>query len=430
MRNRIIFWSLIGLLIRLAIMPFSFHGHDIFFINHPAFEFIEKGAWNPYLYLSENFASTADISYYPPFLFLIMAAFLFLQKFLLANLSGLFSLYEFCNFTWEGNTINFADMFLKYQLFRTLFVFKVPYLLFDFLTGWLLFKLLKGFDKNKALLAYIIWMFNPFVLHSCYALGQIDIITTFFIVACIYFILLKKRYLAMGVLSLGVLTKIFPVLLVPFAILLTADKFKDRAKLLLIFFIPLILLIAPFYIPAPKAFVDSVLFSPGGIPEIRRNLFLIGYSCLLILCFFKRKDEKTNEARVDFLIAASTIVFLIFFSFYIVTIRYFVMVTPLLIYLGAKNKKLWPYLAIFTVSLFMLRTAGNSQQWGLFAALHPEFFTSLPILDSYLNLLINVKLIHQFMYRLFFASSLVMALHILINNKHNLKFFGIKNEKS
>lgn len=410
MKRDIIKWTFIGLLIRFLIMPFSFHGHDIFFIYYAPFKFITQGAWDPYLFIKENFPQGIDNPYFPPGLFFIISAFLFLFKFLLSNLHNLFSVFETWNFTWQGNAVHFADIFTDHQLFRTLFLFKIPYLIFDFGIGLFLVQILRS-DEKKSLLAYKLWMFNPFVLHSCYALGQIDVISTFFVMAAVYCIYSNRRYWVMLLLTLGILTKTLPILLVPFAILFSADTLKERLKLSLAVIMPLIAIIAPFYLSSKSTIFEALFFSGGGIGSFRQSVFIVAYlGALSIFLFLKRQDK----IDLDSVISSFVVVLLLFFAIYIVTIRYFILITPLLIYMAMKNKKFWIYNIIFIVTLFELRAAGNTQQWGLFAALHPEFFSSLPISDSYLNLAINVLYVHKIMYRLFIISSLAMVIHILV----------------
>lgn len=420
MKRQILRWTFIGLLVRFLIMSFSFHGHDIFFVYYFPFKFIREGAWNPYLFATENFSESLQGGnlYFPPGVFFIISAFIFLLKNFLPKLDDLFSLFESWNFAWQGNAMHYAKIFIDLQLFRTLFIFKLPYLIFDFGAGFFLFQILKS-DKKRGLWAYRLWMLNPFVLHSCYALGQIDIIPTFFVMAAIYSIFSNRRYLAMVLFSFGVLAKIFPAILIPFAILLLGASFKERLKLSLSVILPIAVVLLPFYISSPNALINALFPTYIKIPFYKEAIFVAGYFAILILFFFVKRK---NYLDLDLLISSFIIALLLFYSFYVVTIRYFILITPLLIYIALKNKRFWLYNILLFLMLFEVRAAGNSQQWGLFAAVHPEFFSSLPIAESYLNLLINVKYIHQIMYRSFVFLSLLMAVHILVVNRNNFEF--------
>jgi hypothetical protein len=403
------------------IMPFSFHGQDIFWINYLPFKWVNYGIWDPYGFIKEAFPQVA-YNYYLPLLFFIISAFDFLFRPFLPLLGGLFSIFETWNFSVSGNTVQYASIFYDFQLFRTLFVFKLPYLVFDFAAGWLLFKILSHSRQEEGFLAYKLWMFNPFILHSCYALGQMDIIPTFFVVASIYFSFLNRRYWAVVFLSFGVLTKVLPVVLIFPAILIFGGNLRERLKLGLVFLLPLVFMHLPFWFSSGDA-VFNIFFAGQylGIPRIRFVLFVCVYFAVLLFLLFLRKKERID---LDVVILTFTAVLLLFYSLYNVTLRYFVLITPLLIYIAVRNKKFWFYNIIFLITLFELRAPGNTLQWGLFSPLHPEFFSSLPILDSYLNLAINVLYIHQFMYRLFIISSLAMVIHILLilTKKGTFKF--------
>lgn len=417
MRRSFIRWTLIGLLIRFLIMPFSFHGHDIFFIYYNPFKFLTQGAWDPYLWTSESFPQSAyNNLYFPPGMFFIISGFLYSVKFLLPLAGKLFSLFEAWNFTWEGNTVHFARLFTDCQLFRTLFIFKLPYLFFDFATGLILARLLLPDDKNS-LFAYKVWMLNPFVLHGCYALGQIDIIPAFFVMAAVYFMSLKRGYAAVLSLSSGILTKTLPVLVLPFAVILSAGAFKERLKLFLAASLPAAVIIAVFYFSSGNAVIEALFFSPGEIAAYRLFVFAAGYIFLFLFFFF---ISRRSGVSTDIIAASFAVVLLLFFSTYKVTIRYFIIVTPLLIYLSVKNRKFWVYIIFITTALFALRISGNTQQWGLFAALAPEFLSSLPVSDSYLNLAVNVLFVHKIMYRVFILFSMAMVVHILISYRHYL----------
>lgn len=400
-------WTFIGLLLRFLIMPFSFHGNDIFYVYYTPFKCLQQGLWDPYRFSGVYFPG--QYPYYPPLAFFLHVVFLFLFRPFLPNLHNLFSVYESRVNSISANTVQYASLFGNFDLFRTLFIFKLPYLIFDFLIAWFLFWVLKR-DNRKAVLAYILWMLNPFLLHN-YALGQFDVITAFFVMAAIYLIHRNRPVYACGLLSLGILTKTYPILLVPFAVFLLGKTFKEKLWLFFAVIIPLFLFITPFYLSSGSAIFKSLFFSDGGLHIVRLIIFICGY---LMLFWRFCLSKKTNQDGIEPSILSFTSVLFLYFAFYIVTIRHFVIISPLLIYVSVKYKKFWIYAVILLVTLFESRTAGNTLQWGLFSALYPEFFSSLPILDSFFNLLLNVKYIHQAAHRLFVFSGLIIIIHICL----------------
>lgn len=409
-------------------MPFSFHGHDIFWLNYLPFKFTEGEISDPYLYMQENLLGEKS-AYYPPGTFYIFVLFQFLFKPFLPKLKELYSVFASWNFTWEGNTIHFANIFADHQLFRSLFLFKVPYLICDIVIGFVLYLLLKE-DKKKALVCLIIWALNPFVLQSVYALGQLDIIIAMFIMLSLLAIKLNRPYLAVAFLSLGATVKVVPLILIPPVIIILGKTLRAQIKLAFVSLVFFLIPFVPFYLTSKFEVFNIVSYYNLRILPLRRDIFIITYLCLLaILWFLKRKDVD----RLRAVAIAFVSIFLLFYATYEVTLRFFVWVTPLLIIVAVWDKIFWLYNIVFFISLFELRTGGNSQQWGLFAALHPEFFSSLPILDSYLNLLVNVKYIHQYMYKLFVIFSGIMIVHIFTLNRNLFRFhlpIGTRDEKS
>ena len=423
-RNSIIKWSLFGLLIRVLIMPFSFHGIDIFQIYYFPFKLIQDGIWDPYRLNAEHLHWTVV---YPPVILIICAFNLLIFKPLLPQLSALFSHFEYWRSRWEGNTMHFSEILSDHQLFRTLFIMKIPYLLFDFGVGWILLKILKE-DHKKRLLAYKLWMLNPFVLQGCYALGQSDIVYTFFIMAAIYFIHSQRYSLSMVGLACGTFVKTIPAILIPYAVLVLGKSLRERFKLSAVAITTGILICLPFYLSS-QYILESLFFQTYHVSLFRLLAFLGSYSLFLCGLLFMKENKKTN---LDATITCFTLALLFLFIFYVVTIRYFIAITPLLIYLAVKNKKLRPLIIIPSVSLFLLKIGGNSQQWGLFAPLHPEFFSSLPIIDSYLGLVTNFTVIRQILYRIYFVSGFMLIIPLLWAFIKNSSFHflpkQIKNE--
>ncbi|KPK41822.1 MAG: hypothetical protein AMJ78_04425 [Omnitrophica WOR_2 bacterium SM23_29] len=406
--------ALMALLLRFLIMPFSFHGNDIFYLNYFPFKFIEYKTFEPYLITDQSGI------YYPPGIFYILVFFQFLFRAFLPKLNELFSVFAAWNFTSEANTINFADILTDHQLFRTLFLFKIPYLISDFVIGFVLFQLLKK-DKRKIFIALLMWALNPFALHSVYALGQFDIIVAMFIMLSLLAIKLERPYLAIACLSLGGSVKIIPLLLIPPLVFILGKTLKEKIQLILVALAIFITPFLPIFFTTSKLTVMNVLNfgSKIEISAFRKNIFFVAYLFFLTIPFLLKKEDIDKMKMTIF---SFVCILLLFFSLYRVNLRYFVWIAPLLILLVVQNRVFWIYIVVFLITLFELRAAGNAQQWGLFATLHPEFFSSLPIADSYFNLAVNVKYIHQAMYRLFVISSLTMVAHILVVNRHLLKF--------
>ncbi|MBI2026680.1 MAG: hypothetical protein HYS98_02575 [Deltaproteobacteria bacterium] len=410
MKYSIFKWLLLGLFLRLLIMPFSFHGHDIFYIYYYPFKFITQNFYDPYAWIALH---NPHNQYYSPLVLHFFSFFLIIFKPFLPFLENLFQTFEAWNFTWEGNSIHYASVFSDLQLFRTLFLFKMPYLICDLGCGWILTKLFE--DRSKAILAFKCWMLNPFTLHSAFALGQMDIIPTFLILAA--FISYKKSWIAATTLLLCAgLFKIYAILLLPYFAMTHLKTFSDRHKAVLWCLLFCSILYLPFLISSKTIALEALFFGSSRVSSLNTILFISLYVLLLIYLWWKcRTQTPTFESTFLSLI----IPLLLFFSLQTVTIRYFIVVTPMLIFLALTYKTFWIYNALFFISLFGMSLGGNTQQWGLFAPLEPRFFSSLPILDSYLTLFMDLKLIHQLLFRVFVITCLIVIAHsVYLVKKH------------
>lgn len=219
-------WIIIGILIRVVFMAFTHHP-DIHAIDFGAYLISQKGMiLGFYDYLSSLGADNpllriygADLFIYPPLAYLIPGFFMFL----------LGPLY---NFSFHNIfLLDTESAFGTFELFRHLFLLKLPYLFFDLLAGYLLFSIFKG-EKGKK--AFRLWMFNPLALYATFAMGQVDLFPTLAVIASIYFGLKKKNILAVLMLGIGGAFKLTPLLFLPLFVLILENDFLKRLKLLFI----------------------------------------------------------------------------------------------------------------------------------------------------------------------------------------------------
>jgi hypothetical protein len=408
-------WLLIGLFIRLLLMPFTFHGSDIFLNYYSPHVFLAKGAFDPYLYIARHFPLIGT-SYYPPVFYYFFYAWLLPLKLFLPRLEALYRFLEPNMLVYSFNTVHYAEFLKDFDLFRTLFVFKIPYLVCDYAIAMIISFLLKD-NPRQALTALRAWMLNPFVLHSAYMLGQSDLIPALCVMLAVWAVFKGKNYPAAIMLSLGAGTKGYPLLLLPALIILSAPRLSDKFKLTAVSAGVFFLVAAPFYFSSGFAFLGS-FNAYNAFPASRKIFFALPYLAWLFVLYRAGKD-----AQQDFYFIASsfTVILLLFYLAYTATLRHFIAVSPFLIILALKNRIFWVYNILFIVSLFYLRTAGNTQQWGLFAPLHPQFTSGLPIADSFLSLAVNVKYLHQLAFRVFALTTITMIVHLVYLNRDRLK---------
>lgn len=105
------------------------------------------------------------------------------------------------------------------NVFTDLVLVKLPAILCDLATGYLIFRISLGWlkDERHALLCMALYLFNPAILINSSAWGQVDAVLTLCVVLLCYFISQKKLPLAYAVFAVGFLLKpqmafVFPVL--------------------------------------------------------------------------------------------------------------------------------------------------------------------------------------------------------------------------
>lgn len=360
-------WILIGLVLRLILMPFTIHS-DIRAFDFGAFLISQKGQ---FLTFYDYFASldktnpliniySLDFFIYPPLAYLTPALFMFI-------------LSPFYNFS--ANAVFLGDMtkiFQTTEIFKIAFLLKFPYLLFDFLVAFLLLKIFKA----KGLQAFKIWMFNPVTLYATFAMGQFDIIPILLIVAGIFFALKDKKWLTVIMLGIGGAYKMFPLLFLPIFVLLLDKNFWIRLKLLVVGLLPYLLVITPYFLFSPiyrqAAFLASqtekmffMKLPLSGAEYL--SVFLVGYFLLLIIAA-RVKFQKDNFWRFGL------VLMLLFFSVTHYHPQWFLWLTPFLVWLWLTYKEKDRSLIILLFGCWLLLTLffENSLHIGLFSPVWPE----------------------------------------------------------
>ncbi|MDK6028800.1 glycosyltransferase 87 family protein [Ignisphaera sp. 4213-co] len=104
--------------------------------------------------------------------------------------------------------------------------YKFSSILFDTLLALLLYHVLKslGVGEKHSLLVEAIWCFNPLAIAASAWYGLFDSIPTFFVVLAIHLLNKSREYPSSVFLALGVLTKVFPLILLPTTLLAIATS--------------------------------------------------------------------------------------------------------------------------------------------------------------------------------------------------------------
>lgn len=292
---------------------------------------------------------------------------------------------------------------------------KLPLIIFDMALGILLAYSLEKSLRKKAL---IFWMFNPFTLWATVSIGQIDIYATFFIVLAYLFVKKEKLSLAALALGFGGAIKSAPFLLLPL-LLGMASTFKEKVKIIILSFLPLIVTIAPYLDSAE--FKKNALFAPQMEKSLFAKILLSGGEAifivptlLVIIYFFFYQQKRVAE---DFL-KYSAVILLTVLAFTHFHIQWFLWVTPLLIiiYLQRLDRSL--KLSLWTMSICvigMLFLFESSLQVRLFSPLLPGQAQSLGLAEILSSE--SIGNLRSFFASLFAASVIFFNISILNNGK-------------
>jgi hypothetical protein len=214
-------WIWTGLVIRLLVMPFTTHS-DLLSVYYRAHLFLEGRplqAFGPSLFNS------------------VHGGYLWLIKPLIPY-STMWGSPGQNSYSMVFDWLTFVN---SPVVFRQLFLFKLPYLGFEILAVWVLLKLIKP-EQKASVLAF--WMLNPVVIFSTYIFGRFDIIIVFLILSALYLAKEERPNLALIVLGLAVLLRVYPVILIlPFALILKREA-AARVRLALLGFLPFALSVA------------------------------------------------------------------------------------------------------------------------------------------------------------------------------------------
>jgi len=232
-----------------------------------------------------------------------------------------------------------------------LFLLKCPYLLTELLLVWLLLRQTTG-EAARRRLSWFLWL-NPVTCFFVYLCGTWDIIPVTVMVGGL--LLLPRQPGWAGLCwALAAIMKAFPVLLMPFVVLLGARTREDRVYLGASIVLPLL-----FFLLVGQSFGVSMLATAFGLPHYgmltgaqlslqpphdRLYLFLVGYVVLLL------HAGRRGEASRLGLVRYGAAVLLGFYSLAFFHPQYFFWCLPLLAILVAEDRGL--------LKLFILQVIG------------------------------------------------------------------------
>ena len=373
-RTSILKWLLIGLLIRVTLMPITVYYPDLLGIY-----------WRSSLiaYNKMPWAGGGQM-----FAHYLHAFFLWIFKPLMPYFNNI--LY---NPTMDPGLPQ--DMFIAFvrhpNVFRTLFLFKVPYLIFDVGCAFLLLRIFQ--DHKKGVLAFIFWIVNPIVIFATYIAARYEGIPAFFILLSLYYA--KKNLPTRSLLSLGisVIVRWYPLILLPFFIIILEKKLVKRLKLGFWGLLPLglMMILARWFGGSHEVKVLTQIpwhenfFAMGFyLGHLYDNVFIfvVAYTFLLLYAYFNTNYSFTSLWK------AALVLLLIFFATCFFHVHYLMWLIPFLTLQIVEDRR---FIGLFVAQVlcFVVYTF----QWGQ----HLAGFLFTPLDFSYFaNLWSPFKIINQY----------------------------------
>ena len=363
-RTSILKWLLIGLLIRVTLMPITVYHPDLLGIY-----------WRSSLiaYHKMPWAGGGQI-----FAHYFHAFFLWIFKPLMPYFNNIL-----LNPTMGPGATE--DMFIAFvnhpNVFRTLFLFKIPYLIFDLGCAFLLLRIFQ--DHKKGVLAFIFWIVNPIVIFATYIAARYEGIPAFFILLSLYYA--KNNSSTRSLLSLGisVIVRWYPLILLPFFVVILGKKLTKRLKLAFWGLLPLgsmMILARSFGGPREVKVLTQIPWHENffGMRFYLYHLydnvfvFVVAYTFLLLYAYFNTDYSFTSLWK------AVLILLLLFFATCFFHVHYLMWLIPLLTLQIVEDRR---FIGLFValVLCFVVYTF----QWGqhlagfLFTPLDFSYFVSL-----------------------------------------------------
>ncbi len=368
----------VGIIVRLLLMPIAAHPYDVYAWYTLSLDSLKNASFNVY-----NFPPL----WYNYMLFPISHLYDWLAKFIPTGTIPMASLPSALNFYPSLNIEYVPGM-----LFNT--VVKLPFLFSDTLIALLLYKIVKESSLNVGLAekAALLWFLNPFVIWISAGWGMWDTMPAMFSLASFYLLWRKKVTLSAISLSLGVASKLYPLLfIVPAMIyMLKSNSFEEKRKVvpkfLAVFLISSTILFIPYLSLAANFFSSYFIANPASTNPIANplgfgltywSLFLLSrftitanttlteivplvsialVTICLVLVYWRTSKITFTKPTVDLVTVFILPILMLFLSYRIIPEQWFIWTLPFLVilYAGKKVKGIYYWVASFVALLYAI----------------------------------------------------------------------------
>lgn len=298
-----------------------------------------------------------------------------------------------------GDWVRFVS---QESIFRVLFLFKVPYLIFDIASAFLCLHIFS--DNKRGIKIFIFWMLNPVIIYSAYVFGRYDVFVIFLLLMLFYSI--KRWNIEVGSLFLGlaILSRGFALLFLPFLLTVKKDLY-GKLQILILAFIPIIgykvlsgiifsksggsEAVLSSVVPSITALSSSPI---GNLPFVSTrfvdtvlavkidmlSLFVVGYILLLLCVMPMMTDVEKNWMKtITNLNDIFLIVVCLLFAFGGLSMHWFAWIVPFLVIKASESVEFF-YAHIYVIlgwfvfwATYLTGIVGSSfMGFGLFASIN------------------------------------------------------------
>jgi len=124
-----------------------------------------------------------------------------------------------------ANLVDYGYFLNDPNIYRHLFFFKLPYLLFDLATAIVIWKFVE--DPKHRRIALLLWLFNPLTIFATYIFGRFEVISLFFLAMCALQLKYDKVFFASLFFAIALHCREINILYAPFFLLAVIDH-KDH----------------------------------------------------------------------------------------------------------------------------------------------------------------------------------------------------------
>ncbi len=350
-----------GILLRLALMPFFAHV-DLFSEARRVFYVIEND------YLFDN--SHRFVVFY---IEVIFAAF---STLFIDVTDGLFHISDPTQSV--SSIIDYGYFLNDPNIYRHLFFFKLPYLVFDIATAIVIWKFVENPSHRR--IALLLWLFNPLTIFSTYIFGRFEVISLFFLAMTALQLKYDRVFFASVFFAISLHCREINILFAPFFLLALIDPKDHWLRNAIVLMVSTTIIGLLFLLPNwlidfsggdTQLFVDPTASTKG---DTLNKLLSLGYYwfypiviCLAALAIYQWETSYKPKAE-RFVISASVVLF-IYFGFNVHSVHYaaWLVLMPILA-MQYDKKVVLPFVALFGVWIVLWLLKTDSGVFTLFLA--------------------------------------------------------------